>query len=189
MQQSCYKLLVNRKVYYIYQMTTKEQQTIDSLLQSVRDLREENRMFRNDITELVTAINGKTEKKFVPITLEQDILQATQGAIHDSIKSVLSGYNSPLSKLVTSVVDENSTQLRGIISDSFNAVINTAEFKQSIVSAFSHKVARTIISNNDGLFDKVSNELKQDVQFKTKMQQAVINVVNECLIGSEVNHA
>ena len=31
-------------------MTTKEQETIDKLLQSIRDVREENRMFRNDIT-------------------------------------------------------------------------------------------------------------------------------------------
>jgi hypothetical protein len=57
-------------------------------------------------------------------------------------------------------VDENSTELRALISDSFVQVIRKDEFKQAIVSAFSHKVARSIISNNDGLFDKVSNELK-----------------------------
>jgi len=164
-------------------MTNQEQKTVDNLLQVVRDLKEENRMFRNDITELVTTINNKTDKKFVPITLEQDILQTAQSAINESIKTALTGYQSPLAKLVTSVVDENSVQLRGIISDSFNSVISTEEFKQSIVSAFSHKVAKTIISNNDGLFDRVSNELKQDVQFKIKMQQAVVSVVNECLIG------
>jgi len=163
-------------------MTTKEQQTIDSLNKAVSTLREENRMFRNDITDLVTAINKKTESKFVPITLEQDILKTSQLAIGEAIKTVLVGYSSPLTLLVKSVVEENSSQLRTIISDSFNQVISTDEFKQSIVSAFSHKVAKTIISNNDGMFDKVSNELKQDIQFKTKMSQAVINVVNECLI-------
>jgi len=166
-------------------MTAQEQKTIDDLLQTVRELREENRMFRNDMTDLVTSINAKTDKKFVPITLEQDILHTAQSAIGDSIKAVLSGYSSPLSRLVISVVDENSVQLRGIISDSFNQVISTSEFKESIVSAFSHKVAKTIISNNDGLFDKVSNELKQDVQFKIKMSAAVVNVVNECLTGGQ----
>jgi hypothetical protein len=64
-------------------------------------------------------------------------------------------------------------------------VILTDEFKQSIVSAFSHKVARTIISNNDGLFDKVSNELKQDSVFKARMAMAVSNVVEECLRDRE----
>ena len=42
-------------------------------------------------------------------------------------------------------------------------------------------MARNIISNNDGLFDKVSNELKQDAVFKSKMALAVSNVVEECL--------
>jgi len=83
--------------------------------------------------------------------------------------------------LVKSVVDEYSPELRKIISESFGEVISLDEFKESIVNAFSHKVARTIISNNDGLFDKVSNELKQDAIFKSKMSLAVSNVVEECL--------
>lgn len=49
----------------------------------------------------------------------------------------------------------------------------------------SHKVTRTIISNNEGLFDKVSNELKNDATFKAKMAIAVSNVVNECLLERE----
>lgn len=162
-------------------MTIKEQQTIDQLLSVVKDLREENRMFRNDITDLVSQINSKTEKKHLPVTLEQEILTTAQIAINDSIKSVLTGYNSPLSKLVLEVVNSYNAELKEIISSSFNQVIKLPEFKQSIVSAFSHKVSRTIISNNDGLFDKVSNELKQDAVFKSKMALAVNNVVNECL--------
>jgi len=90
-------------------------------------------------------------------------------------------------KLVKSVVDENSTELRALISDSFVQVIRKDEFKQAIVSAFSHKVARSIISNNDGLFDKVSNELKQDAVFKSRMALAVANVVNECLLERDVS--
>lgn len=113
--------------------------------------------------------------------LEQEILRASQTAIAESIKTVLTGYNSPLNKLVAEVVNQETPFLRAIISDSFNQVIRTEDFKTAIVSAFSHKVARSIISNNDGLFDKVANELKQDSVFKAKMALAVSNVVNECL--------
>ncbi|GEM_PF-623633 len=74
-------------------MTAKEQQTIDQLLKTVSDLREENRMFRNDMTELITAINGKVEKKHTPVNLEADILSTVQLAMNESIKSVLSSYN------------------------------------------------------------------------------------------------
>ena len=77
--------------------------------------------------------------------------------------------------------NENSTELRSIISDSFTTVIRLGDFKASIIDAFSHKVSRAIISNNDGLFDKVSNELKQDAICESKMSIAVANVVEECL--------
>jgi division protein CdvB (Snf7/Vps24/ESCRT-III family) len=155
------------------------------MIKIVQDLRTENTQFRQDIKTQVETINTKANKTFLPVTLEQDILKTAQQAIGESISKVMTGYDSPLVKLVKSVVDENSTTLRIIISESFKQVILTDEFKQSIVSAFSHKVARTIISNNDGLFDKVSNELKQDSVFKARMAMAVSNVVEECLRDRE----
>lgn len=162
-------------------MTTKEQQTIDNLFKAVQDLRTENAKFREDVKLQVETINTKTDKKHVPITLEQDILRTAQIAMNESIQKVLTDYSSPLKKLVEAVVSENTTFLKQLISESFNTVIRTDEFKNSIINAFSHKVARNIISNNDGLFDKVSNELKQDAVFKSKMALAVSNVIEECL--------
>lgn len=167
-------------------MTTKEQQTIDNLFKAVQDLRTENQKFREDVKLQVESINAKTEKKHLPIFLEQDILKAAQQAINESVtKALAAGHDSPMIKLVKSVIDENSIELRSLISNSFVQVIRKDEFKQAIVSAFSHKVARSIISNNDGLFDKVSNELKKDAIFKSKMSLAVANVVNECLLERE----
>lgn len=113
--------------------------------------------------------------------LEKEILSAVKSAMTKSIESVLTGYDSPLAKLVKSVVADNEVELRNIITESFTTVIRTDTFKESIVNAFAHKVSRSIISNNDGLFDKVSNDLKQDPIFKSKMTIAVANVVEECM--------
>jgi len=113
--------------------------------------------------------------------LSQDILQAAQVAVGKSIHDALTKYDSPLQTLTKMVIQENSLELKGLISSAFTSVIRTPEFKQSIVNAFAHKVARTIISNNDGLFDKVSNDLKQDQTFKAKMTLAVASVVEEVL--------
>lgn len=162
-------------------MTTKEQQTIDNLLKAIKDLKEENAKFREDVKSQVQAISTKTDKKHLPIILEQDILRTAQTAMNESIQKVLTDYNSPLKKLVESVISENSAFLKQLISESFNTVMKTDDFKKSIINAFSHKIARNIISNNDGLFDKVSNELKQDAVFKSKMALAVSTVVEECL--------
>ncbi len=131
----------------------------------------------------ISNLEKKIDAKILPINLEQDISNSVQKSIAESIKNVLTGYQSPLNQLVAGVINENCTFLRSIISDSFNQVIRTEDFKQSIVDAFSHKVARSIISNNEGLFDKVSNDLKQDAVFKAKMAMAVANVVEECLKG------
>lgn len=150
---------------------------ISALQRAVSDVRGARECVLN--TEEV--INKKLEEKYLPVNLEHDILSSIQASIHDAIKNSLSGYDSPMKKLVLRVVSKYESDLLKIIDDPFSSVIKTDEFKKAILDGFSHKVARTIISNNDGLFDKVSNDLKQDQTFKAKMTLAVANVVNECL--------
>lgn len=162
-------------------MTKQEEKSINDLHKLLYEIKTENNSFREKLTTEVTELKSRVDKKHLPVNLEQQILETAQNAINTAIAQSLTGYQSPLIKLVTNVVDENSKELRQLISDSFTHVIRTDEFKNSIISAFSHKVAKTIISNNDGLFDKVSNELKQDSIFKAKMSLAVSNVVEECL--------
>lgn len=162
-------------------MTQKEEAAINQLQQIIRDIQNENLKFKQDVLRLVETIETKVNNKHLPVSLELDIMNTTNAAIQSSIKEVLTKYDSPLAKLVKVVVDENSAELKSLISASFTEVIRTDIFKESIRSAFSHKVARSIISNNDGLFDRVSNELKQDTIFKSKMALAVANVVDECL--------
>lgn len=162
-------------------MKVKEQETVDKLFELFSKIRQENDNFKTQVMEEVNAINTKVEKKFSPIALEQNILSTVQQSIQAAIEQSLMKYDSPLTKLITIVVDEHSQQLKQIISDSFDDVIQKEEFKESIRDGFAHKIARTIINNNDGLFEKVSNELKQDAIFKSKMALAVANVVNECL--------
>jgi hypothetical protein len=162
-------------------MNKAEQETINNLVNLMRSIKSENDRFREDIKTQVDAINAKTDKKHLPFVMEQDILTTAQNAIGKAIEAAMVGYGSPMTKLVQEVVDEHSMQLRNIISSAFGEVINTANFKQSIIEAFSHKIARTIISNQNGLYDKVSNDLKQDAVFKAKVSLAVSNVVEECL--------
>ena len=162
-------------------MTTQEQKTINQLLDTVRELKSENKLLVEKFTKTIEALNEKVNQKHIPIQLEADILTTAQTAIHKAIHEALTKYGSPLIELVTTVINENSTELKQLISDSFKDVIRTDDFKQAIRDGFAHKIARNIISTNDSLFVKVSNDLKQDSLFKSKMALAVENVVNECL--------
>jgi len=162
-------------------LNKEEQKTVDQLYQIVSNIRQENKILTETLTNMVNKLNDKVDKKNEPIYLEKDILQVLQVSMNKAIQDCLSGYNSPLIKLVNSVVESRSTELRKIIADSFDVAIQKDEFKSAIREGFSHKIARTLINNNGGLFDKVSNELKQDAVFKSKMAIAVANVVDECM--------
>ena len=168
-------------------MTKSEESAIQELSKIGNDIRNGFSSFKKSAEERIDELEKRVLKKTDPLYFEKDILSTAQNAINESIKAVLTGYNGPLTKLVLSVVDSHSTELRTIINDAFVAVIKTDEFKESIISAFSHKVSRAIISNNEGLFDKVSNELKQDNQFKARMTLAVAAVVEECLKSKKEN--
>lgn len=160
---------------------TELQETIDNLNKTVANLVAANSEFIKKSNEKIEKLEKQVEVKYLPCNLEQEVLRVAQTSISEAIKSTLTGYSSPLNKFVTQEVDENNTFLKTLISDSFSQVIRKEEFKQAIVNAFSHKVARTIVSNNDGLFERVSQELKQDSVFKAKMALAVSNIVEECL--------
>lgn len=162
-------------------MTSTEQKIIKELYDTMISIKNENKELVDKLNKTITEINNKVDKKHIPITLEQDILQTVQSSMQKAIQEALTGYGNPLSKLVTKVVDDNSVELKSVIAESFNETIKLDEFKKSIKDGFSHKIARTIINNNDGLFDKVGNQLKQDPIFKSKMALAIDKVVNECL--------
>lgn len=162
-------------------MNLKEQALLSQIYDLVVEIKREGKALKEFTTNQISEISQKVEKKQSPIYLEQDILRSAQIAIADSIKAALGAYNSPMQKLVLEVVTQHTSEIKTLINDAFTSVIRTDDFKKSIVDAFSHKVARSIISNNEGLFDKVANELKQDAVFKSKMAIAVSNVVEECL--------
>jgi len=162
-------------------MTSNEQKTINQLCEMVNDIKNENKTLTEKLNKTIEDMNTKVNQKHIPLSLEKDILGVMQSSVQKAIEESLTKYDSPLVKLVTCVVNEHSVELKEIITESFDVVIKKDEFKKAIRDGFSHKVARTIISNNNGLFEKVSNQLKQDMVFKSKMSLAVANVINECL--------
>jgi hypothetical protein len=122
-------------------------------------------------------LKNEIAKKNVPISLEQEILNCSRTAISKTIQNVLESHQSPLFKLVTEVISSHNPELRQIINSAFESVIKSDDFKQSILSAFSHKISRLLISNNDKLLETVTNELQKDATFRAKLALAMSNVV------------
>lgn len=168
-------------------MKAQEQKSVDELVELVSTIKKENNDFKIEIMGLVNSINTKVDTKDVPISLEQSILSTVQKSMQAAIEKSLTDYGSPLLKLITIVVDEHSRQLKQIISDSFDEVIQKDEFKKSVQEGFSHKITRTLMSDNNSLLEKTTNELKRDPIFKAKISLAIDNVINEYLNGEKNN--
>jgi hypothetical protein len=162
-------------------MKKDEQKVINVLTEIFKTLKTENAAFREDATKQIQAISDKVDKKHLPVFLEKDIVAITLSSIDAAVTKILSEYNSPLMRLVKEVIDDHTSELKGIICNSFEVVIRKEEFKASVVEAFSHKIARVIVSDSEGLFQKITNELRTDTVFRSKITVAVANIVEECI--------
>ena len=111
--------------------------------------------------------------------LEKEILQVCQQSISSAIQQNLTGYSSPLAKIINGVVAQNEEALTSIVKDAFNSVIMTKDFKKSVVESFHHKVAKTLVGHLDGSIDQAVNALRQDPTIKAKMILAIENIVEK----------
>lgn len=162
-------------------MTKSEEKAIAELVEIVGKFIKGASELQDKQEERIVAVENRLDKKFTPLNFEQEILRKSQESIGTAIQSVLTGYSSPLTKLVESVVSEQSSYLREIISESLATTIKKEEFKNAVNEAFAHKIAKNLVSGADSLFSKTMNELKQDAIFKSKMIMAVEKIVNETL--------
>jgi hemoglobin-like flavoprotein len=162
-------------------MTTKEQQTIDSLYKVVNELRVENNRFREDITNQTQVLSDKIEKKHVPMDLENEIMDVVDKSLTKAMEAALTGYNSPLTKYAHNVVAKYQTEIEAVFNAVVSEGIKTEQFKERVREVLLHKIAKTIISGIDGSVDKTVNLMKQDAIFRSKLTLSVNTIVEEFL--------
>lgn len=111
--------------------------------------------------------------------LEQEILRTAQSSIGKAIGEALTGYHSPLQKLVNKVVDTHSESLTKVMHEAMGTVISTPEFKEACINAFHHKVAKLLVTKLEGSVEKTVNTLRQDPTIRAKMVLAIQGIVEE----------
>ncbi len=162
-------------------MTTAEQKSINSLYTIVNELKIENATFRNGISSAVECLDKKVDQKFLPLSLEGEIVKAVNASISKSFTDALSGYNSPLQKYALNVVAKYQSSIEGVFDEVVCEAIKTDEFKQRVREVLLHKIAKTMISGIDGSVDKTVNQMKQDSIFRSRLTLAVNGLVEEFL--------
>lgn len=111
--------------------------------------------------------------------LEQQILNSIQGSVGKAIQESLSGYNSPLMKLISEVINNHKAELRERYEFAITAAIDSQQFREAVNEAFQHKLAKTVVANFSGSVDKAFNELKNEPTFKAKAILAIENILTE----------
>jgi hypothetical protein len=113
------------------------------------------------------------------MTVEAEVLREVKKAISESIRTSLTSYNSPMIKLVTSVVDNHGQELKAIMDEAMVATINAEDFKVMVREAFTHKIAKLMVEKMDGATEKRINELRSDPVMKAKMIMAIETIVKD----------
>lgn len=141
-----------------------------------------NTDLKRKMDELQTLLDDNKraiEVKNTPIYLEKDIHRIMLESIDKTISAALTGYNSPLIKLTEAVVNKHQDKFKNIIEESILCVIEQGQFKAGVKAALANKIAKTILSNNDGVIDKCYNDLRQNAEFRSKATLAIANIVKE----------
>jgi len=110
--------------------------------------------------------------------LEQGILEAAKQGVSSAVKQELVGYGKPLTKVVESVVAENVGRLRDICREAISSAINSDDFKQAVLGAFNHKLAKVMVGQLEGGIEKAANALKNDPSMKARMVLAIETIID-----------
>lgn len=110
---------------------------------------------------------------------EREILNGLNDGIQKSIKDQMGGYNSPLTKMIESVMDKNRESIMGKMDAALKSVIENPDFKAALVDEFNRKVAKTLLSGLEGLVEKSANAFKQDPTIKAKMVMAIQAIIEK----------
>lgn len=162
-------------------MTKAEEKMWLELRSLMSSIQEENKKFRAEISTKVEVVEKKLETRDRPANMEQEVITAIQNSLVAAMQTVLTGYNSPLAKLAQSILDKHYDEFHQILDASMNEAIKNFDTEKELTQVVSHKIAKVLISTQAGIFDKVSNELKANPEFKAKATLAISGVVTDIM--------
>lgn len=160
-------------------MTKNEEKVIDKLLETVEKLQKENTEFKNQVSVLVDSLNKKVENTYKPVSLEEDILKVAQSSISKAIADSLTGYGSPLVKIVSHTVEKHASEFESIIEEQIESLVVTESFKEEVKAQLSHSIVKSLVSGSDSLSQKTTSLIKSNPTLKAKMLLAIERIISE----------
>lgn len=167
-------------------MTQKEQQTIDQLLELAKSLQKQNQDFQQSVRNEMSSLQEQLSKKEMPVSLEKIIFNSVEKIFKEVVEKSLTGYGSPLTKLIENVLAKYDGEIKNMIDYSFKNgldgtlnYLNDSSVKESISESLAQNIVRSIFSAEKSQFDKITQEMKADATFRAKLTLAVDKLLTE----------
>jgi hypothetical protein len=107
------------------------------------------------------------------------ILDTVRENLHKVIGDKLSGYDSPLKKMIEDAFKIHDQELRDLVYQSLGMAIKQEDFKIAVKQAFDHKIARCMVEHLSSSVDKAVNAIRSDPTIKARMVLAIEEIINK----------
>ncbi len=109
--------------------------------------------------------------------IENDILQAVKTGLHKAVCEKLTGYNSPLDKVLVSVIEAHNGAIRELLTEAINSALTDTDFRQQIAQGVRGKLAKQLVEKFGGEMEKQVNMLKSDPLTRARITQAIGEII------------
>ena len=114
------------------------------------------------------------------VIIDKDaLLSLMAGAALTRFKDKMEGWQSPINGIVEDAFKIHSDAIRAAVYKATGDCVNSGDFQQKLTDQLNHKLANLIINKCSGLVEKSFNNLMQDAVLRTKLQSAVIAIIEK----------
>jgi N-glycosylase/DNA lyase len=117
--------------------------------------------------------------------IEKQLIDSLQNKLNEGFTKIISdafSYNICLRTWAEIIVKEKEAEIKDIMRQNLNNILNNSDFKQMLMEEMKRKIARSAISANDKIIDDLTANFKKDTAFQAK----VATVIHE-LVDKEIN--
>ena len=111
--------------------------------------------------------------------LEEQIAQAAERAVIAAIEQELTGYNKPLSNLISIVIENRSGELRAQIDSVLTTMIGGKPFREALRAELNRKLAKVLVSRMGGALEARVNEMTSHPETRAKVIGALGAALDE----------
>ncbi len=99
-------------------------------------------------------------------------------AIGEATKTYLTASykETPLTKIIDSVIQKREPELRALIDDAVVAALS-GDFREQLKEATARKIAKIVLSKSEGEIERQANNLRASPEFRAHLTLAITNAV------------